>query len=273
MLLEIAIADAYGMPYEYTGEKISYISGFRKQHPKHPVAIGKYGDDAQMSIAIAELMFEKNWSVDNIKEKFYNNYHRDPRTGYAHRFYDFLNTSTLEEFKKDLYPFSEKSGGAMRAVPVGYFHNEDLVISKTAQQASATHYYDGVTAAIITSLAAHYFIYNKGPKKSLIKYLKKYVDLDFYPWKKKVGSAGMDSVRAAISAVYENDNLNDILLQSINYTGDVDTVAAIAVGIGSCSSDIENNLPYYLIDGLENGLYGKDFLIELDDKLKKQFLK
>jgi len=51
------------------------------------------------------------------------------------------------------------------------------------------------------------------------------------------------------------------------FTGDVDTVAAIALAAASNSPEITHDLPQTLIDTLENQTYGKDYLIELDQKL------
>jgi ADP-ribosylglycohydrolase len=51
MLVELAVGDAFGMPFEYTGKKINYIVGYGT-HPRHPVKNGHYGDDSQMSIAV-----------------------------------------------------------------------------------------------------------------------------------------------------------------------------------------------------------------------------
>ena len=41
----------------------------------------------------------------------------------------------------------------------------------------------------------------------------------------------------------------------------------IALGAASCSPDVAHDLPQYLIDGLENVNYGRDYLVELDGRL------
>jgi len=75
------------------------------------------------------------------------------------------------------------------------------------------------------------------------------------------------SVRAAITAVQEGGSLSDILKRSIAFTGDVDTVATIALGAASLSDEIENDLPPALFDGLEDGEFGRTYILELDGKL------
>jgi hypothetical protein len=47
----------------------------------------------------------------------------------------------------------------------------------------------------------------------------------------------------------------------------VDTVGAIALAAASCSPEIDQDIPEHLIITLENGTYGKDYLMALDKKL------
>src|SRR5205085_8147585 len=109
MLLELAIGDAYGAGFEYAGRpnlgdprQARYV-----QHPRHRgTRPGMYTDDTQMSLAIAELLVEgARWSPENIAAKFVEAFHRDPRTGYAGGFYDFLRrTRSGEEFLANIRP-------------------------------------------------------------------------------------------------------------------------------------------------------------------------
>jgi ADP-ribosylglycohydrolase len=78
---------------------------------------------------------------------------------------------------------------------------------------------------------------------------------------------GWMSVRAAITAVMRNDSMSELLQDCIAFTGDVDTVAAIALAAGSCSEEITQDIPNHLVTGLENGTYGRDYLIDLDKQL------
>lgn len=61
--------------------------------------------------------------------------------------------------------------------------------------------------------------------------------------------------------------LADILRACVAYGGDVDTVAAIALAAASCSRDVSQNLPAHLADTLENGAFGRDYLVALDARL------
>ena len=75
------------------------------------------------------------------------------------------------------------------------------------------------------------------------------------------------SVSAAITAVSRNTSLVELLMDCINFGGDVDTVATIALAAASCSSDYEHDIPDVLVSGLENRSYGRKYIEKLDIKL------
>jgi ADP-ribosyl-[dinitrogen reductase] hydrolase len=75
------------------------------------------------------------------------------------------------------------------------------------------------------------------------------------------------SVRAAITAIRQSDSLSGLLRRCVDFTGDVDTVAAIALAAGSCSDELSHDLPDHLVTGLGAGPYGRDYLISLDQRL------
>jgi hypothetical protein len=114
----------------------------------------------------------------------------------------------------------------------------------------------------------HYFLYNLGPKKKLATFLEEQVSGQWAtPWVGKVKAPGWMSVRAAITALMRSDAMTDLLKACIQFSGDVDTVAAIALAAGSCSTEIVQDLPAHLFDTLENGLYGRDYIQRLDTQL------
>ncbi len=116
---------------------------------------------------------------------------------------------------------------------------------------------------------SHYCIYNLGEKSQLGKFIETHVPGKLWSkaWNQKVGSKGWMSVRAAITAVQRNDKMSSLLMDCINFTGDVDTLAAKAIVAGSCSQEIVQDLPENLKLLLENCNYGRDYLIVLDRKL------
>ena len=278
MLLELAIGDAYGAGFEYVDTEMirrqNDLSGYVK-HPRHNIRPGSYTDDTQMSLAIAEAIVSgKPWHPTLLAHKFVEVFQRDPREGYANGFYHFLlNVRDGEQFLKDIKPDSDKSGAAMRAAPIGIYPTLPLVIERCRVQAAVTHNTpNGIHAAVAAALMTHYFLYNLGPKKELGTFLEEQVSGHWAtPWTGTVKSQGWMSVQAAVTALIKNDTMRDILKTCIQFSGDVDTVAAIALAAGSCSSEIAQDIPSHLVDTLENGQYGRDYIRRLDTQLMDLF--
>lgn len=276
MLMELAIGDAYGAGFEYSPDefvaKYNDLSAYRK-HPRHGIRPGCYTDDTQMSLAIAELMVSGDgWSERGLAERFVQVFKRDKREGYAGGFYDFLcSVKNGQEFLSRIQPDSDKSGAAMRAPVIGIYPTVREVVDKTIMQACLTHNTrDGAHAAVAAALMVHYFVYDLGPRVKLGEYLDQNVKSRTWsePWEGKVGSKGWMSVRAAITVVVKNDSLSGMLREAISFTGDVDTVAAIALAAGSCSREVKQDLPEKLFETLERGAYGYEHIKGLDEKLK-----
>ncbi len=157
----------------------------------------------------------------------------------------------------EIRPESDKSGAAMRAAPLGVFPTIGEVVARATAQAKLTHDTpDGINSALAAALMTHYFLYRLGPKAELGAFVARHVPGDWaQPWHGKVKSKGPMSVRAAITAIVENASMSDVLRACVAFTGDVDTVAAIALAAGSCAAEIAHDMPQHLIYGLEDGPY------------------
>lgn len=274
MLLELAIGDAYGAGFEYVNAGIvakhndltCYI-----QHPRNNIRPGCYTDDTQMTLAIAEFIVGgAGWTPLNLAQKFVDVFKRDEREGYAGRFHQFLcDVKDGEQFLAEIQPNSDKSGAAMRAAPIGIFAKTATVIERSTIQAAVTHNTpDGINAAVATALMTHYFLHRHGTKRELDTYINDHTPGDWRgDWQGKVGAKGWMSVRAAITAVMRNDRLSTLLHDCVAFTGDVDTVATIALAAASCSTEYKQDLPDILKSTLERGRYGHNYLLELDAKL------
>lgn len=280
MLLELAIGDAYGSAFEYSSkdfiEEKNHLRFYQK-HPRHDIPPGYYTDDTQMSLAIAELVLSGSaWTPLTIANKFVEVFKRDPRKGYASGFYNFLQgvkdgTDFLQRIKAD----SDKSGAAMRTTPIGLYSDLREVRSKSRLQASVTHNtIDGMVAAEAAALLVYFCKNSIGPVSDSGIWIQEILDgtsaNDWsVPWFGKVKTKGWMSVRAAITAVSQNNSLSELLKACIAFSGDVDTVAAIALAAASTSEQYTQDLPDVLIWGLENNLFGRDYLIGLDKQLKE----
>lgn len=165
MLVELAIGDAYGAGFEYAPARMvreqNDLPGY-VQHPCHGIRPGCYTDDTQMSIAIAEAIISgAPWTPLMLAQHFVEALKRDPREGYAGRFYGFLQeVNDGEEFLARMKPYSDKSGAAMRAGPIGIYPDLKEVIERCQIQAAITHDTPaGINAAVAASLMTHYGLY------------------------------------------------------------------------------------------------------------------
>ena len=275
MLVELAIGDAYGAGFEYAPQEFvvryntleSYV-----QRPTHlGIAPGAYTDDTQMTLAIAELMVDGTpWTPLALADKFVEVYHRDRRDGYAGGFQRFLESvSSGAEFLRRIRPDSDKSGAAMRAGPIGLLPAVAEVRRHAALQARVTHDTPaGVAAAEAAALAVHYCHFELGPLADIGRWVDDELGGGWSrPWRGKVGSKGEMSVRAALTALADATSLSGLLRRCVAFTGDVDTVATVALAAASRSPQIEHDLAGPLYDQLENGEYGHVYLRQLDSSL------
>lgn len=274
MLVELAIGDAYGAGFEFADADVvrtrNDLSAY-VQHPHHAIRSGCYTDDTQMSIAIAEVIVaDSPWTPVSLAEQFVTAFKRDPRLGYARRFRELLcEVSNGHELLARIHPESDRSGAAMRACPIGVFHSVEEVIRRCRVQAVLTHDAAvGSNAAVAAALMTHFLLYQLGPKSELPIFLSQHVPYSWAtPWQGEVGASGMMCVHAAVTMVMKNNSLRDLLHECVALTGDVDTVAAIALGAASCSKEITQNLPDHLARDLENGPFGRDYFSQLDQQL------
>jgi ADP-ribosylglycohydrolase len=274
MLLELAIGDAYAAGFENTDATIvlnyndlsHYIN-----HPHHPIRPGCYTNATQMAIAVAEAVISgEPWTPQMLAGKFVKVVKREPRQSNSWGFYDLLKRAKDgKQFLAEVSDKSDKNGAALRAGPIGVYPDLQKVLKRAAAQAALTHNtLDGINAACAAALMTHYFIYRLGPKERLGEFIEEHVPGNWSePWYEKVELKAWMSVRAAITALVENDRMSNLLKNCIDFSGDVTAVAMLALAAGSCSAEIFQDLPSNLLWNLEDTGYGRSYLMELDRKL------
>lgn len=284
MLVELAIGDAYGAGFEYCSPEFVARHHTVTSYVRHPTHLdlrpGDYTDDTQMSIAISEqLLSDADWTAENLADRFVQVFHRDERVGYSRTFRELLVASaTGAEFRAAIRPVGDTSGAAMRAGPIGMLADVDEVVRHAGIQARVTHESPGgVESARAAALAVHHCYHRLGPTADAARWVEQQLRArggteDWSrPWRGPVGAKGVMSVRAALTALSTARSTTGLLSACVDYTGDVDTVAAVALAAGSCAADLVQDLPAALYAGLENGRYGRDHLVELDDHLRARF--
>lgn len=278
MIVEGGIGDAYGAGFEFVKRSVieknnNLLKYF--PHPTHPEMVGKYTDDTQMSLAIAELIISGDkFSKINLANRFVDVFKRDVRGGYAGGFYQFLlDIKDGEDFLEKIRPTSSKNGAAMRAYPIGVFSNVHDVIDKASIQASLTHNtIDGIASSEAIALMAHYTLYGLGKLEHLSEFLSDSQGINWDPnWMGEVECDAYQSVDSVLTLlVHGPEKMTDILLDSVNFGGDVDTVASLALAIAANTDEVENDLPKWMYQKIESGKYGLKYLKKIDKLLLKE---
>ncbi len=271
MLKEIALADAYGSGFEFCSRaKIAEHNSLKYyvEHELHGFK-AKYTDDTQMTLAVVEFLLSgDSWVNENIAEAFLRVYARDKRKGYSKGFQVILSSAKSgKELVQMLKTDSTRNGAAMRSVPIGYIAGVKKLIEFAKVQASVTHNTpDAIRSSCAVALAAHFGIYKQGKVKDIPKFLEfhGYGGWD-YKWNNSVSVDSYETVSAALTILLANENLASLLANAVELGGDVDTVAAISIGLGSCFEELRNNIPSELYDQLDEHTYGIRYL----DKLEK----
>jgi ADP-ribosylglycohydrolase len=291
MMLELAVADAYGACFETLSAKDIGDTNDLSYHKRLQPSIikrGKYTDDAQMSIGVAEAILERDeWTKPYLAQKFVDVFRRDPRRGYTGPFFNILTEcQTGGDLLSKVDGKSRKGGGCMRAGPCGLYPTLEEVQERAVEQAKITHNsVVGVMSAAAAAFMVHYFAYDLGEKADLREWLHNNnfpskvtgaiddPEGEFRVWEpgQKVGNFGWSVVLAALAAIERTDSLAECLKQCVAWGGDTDTVATVALAAASWSKEMKKDMPQGLVDMLENGRYGRDYLIELDNKLKAKF--
>jgi ADP-ribosylglycohydrolase len=90
-------------------------------------------------------------------------------------------------------------------------------------------------------------------------------------WAAEVECDALQTLHAVHTALLRSTSMSSLLLDCVSFGGDVDSVAAIAMGVAALSPDYIDDVPGPLRQGLEAGPYGRDFLSRLDESLALQY--
>lgn len=269
ILISMGVGDSYGAGFEFSPQNLQYNT-LRKyvKHPKYEIGNGRYTDDTQMAAALAEHLIEKRPinSID-FAQSFLDAHNRDPRDGYSKRVKQALVTAKDgEDLIKILSPNKSNGNGAcMRSAVISFVKDEQTVLHIAAEQALATHdSVEGVQSAQAIALAGWALRNNKCDRFGLIDYLHEH-------WIRveRTGNPGEGAHTVWVSLLAlctpkKGSTLSEIMRTAVSFGGDTDTVAAIAVGLGTQAKDIVQTVPKILFEGFEKGEYGFNYLAKLD---------
>jgi poly(ADP-ribose) glycohydrolase ARH3 len=300
-LLGTFVGDALGLPVE--GDSAEMI--FRRYGVLNEMVFGRYTDDTQMMIGVAEsLVYCKEFSGKDMARRFVSNF--DLTRGYA------PGAISVIELLSAGYPWDKAgamifengsygNGSAMRIAPVGvFYHDNPEKLRKVAYLSSMiTHAHPlgkegGALQAYVIACA---FNSPKGQIDSnqFLSNLNAFLRMDIYcdkinhiknlletkPTPNEVvnalgnGVTCPDSIPTAIySFLSHHESFESAVVYAVNLGGDTDTIGAMTGAISGAYHGYEG-IPSRWIEKLENGAKGRDYVINLAKQLfeKKQLLK
>lgn len=290
MLLEMAIADAYGIAFEFcpnTPDRPNDLSRFY-QHPTYTaLKPGQYTDDTQRALANVYCMInDEQYDAAKYAGYYLGVLKNDPRDGYSRGYQTFLETTPdVEAFIRTIQRTKPSNGSLMGVAPLGYLKSSGEVRLAATIQAATTHIHETIPFAQAVALSAHFFINKIGPKTELANYLEDAVewgmaescgrymgrDSEHHNLVQETQVTAKSTFYGMMRGLKAFDNLADIMKWAVDCGGDTDSLAATTVAVASCSDEFENNIPQALIDGLEDGEYGRQHLKIMDAVLKTSF--
>jgi ADP-ribosyl-[dinitrogen reductase] hydrolase len=299
MLVELAIGDAYGLPFEFVND-VNFINTHNNlEYHEHPtrfhenIKAGHYTDDTQMTIAVINhLLLAKNLpgqcTQSSLMRKFIEAHRQDVRQGYGKRLTVALSHAIKENSDNEVDTFvkylgenvSSANGCVMRTLPYGLLPDADQVVRYAIMNASTTHMtFSATKATCVASLISHYLYHEMGPLTRL--HLQTFIAHHMHEIfmfrdaddTKRVECDALETVRAVLYLITSEKSQSAILRKAIALRGDTDSVAAVSMGLSSFSKEIEQDIPRNLYDNLENGLFGKDYLVALERLLFEAYPK
>lgn len=296
MLVEMAIADAYAIAWEFTDQQTAPndLSGFH-QHPTYAeLKPGQYTDDTQRAIANILAITSDSKRIHEIfnprtyADAYIMAYRQDPREGYSRGYQKFLAAQTNpDDFIMDISRTKASNGAVMGAAPLGFLPDISMIKLASTIQAISTHHMNAAIHAQIVALSTHFFLRAYGEKENLQGWIMNHADWEdntdeAYRWaylvdsfdKGKKTTIKASSISAyMVYAVTAFDTLSDIIKDAVNRGGDTDSAAAVSVAIASMSDEIENDLPEHLYQGLDaaNPGFGLKYLGGLEERIRNIF--
>lgn len=297
LLLGMAIGDAFGARFENLKRAEITLSHEEELYRER----NRYTDDTQMAIGIAELLIsDRPFTRINLAEAFLAAYRRDPRPGYSditrHMLEDSADgTSFLQSLPEEEIRMRKSDGAVMRALPLGVLADRREVIQNALISARITHGHpDSLAATVGIALIVHERYHQRKPFIEIIRdfpeiipeltsknreYLHRIIttgwnvqtilqEYESYgvPYTESIILLG--AVIAILISFGEDPGR--ALKEAVLLGGDTDTTACIVLG-AVCIHPGRENLAPFLIQNLEDGPYGRGFLIELGNVLNWKY--
>lgn len=301
-ILGHAVGDALAQPLEGCPAQVIYetFGPVRNIYDAPFVDVLTYTDDTQMTIGVAEALIADGRitpDLTTLAQRFVANF--DPARGYGGTAVRLLARMAAGEdwrtLARTMLPGgSFGNGAAMRAAPVGLAFHRDLgeVLEQAYLSALPTHTHPlGVEGAQMIALAVA-FVLREAPAEVPFDKAAFYDLLIQFSTSEEFGEAlrraarlgpddvvgvlgnGVEAHRSVPTALAcfaaHPDSYKDAVCRAIAQGGDCDTIGAMAGAISGARLGIEA-VSANLLERLENGAKGRDYLFELARKLHERF--
>lgn len=293
MLVEMAVADAYAIPWEFTDAQTAAndLSGFHPHPTYHELKAGQYTDDTQRSIANALVLTsgpEDKFNALRYAQAYIEQVRMDPREGYSRGYQAFLaSVDSPYDFLVKIERTKISNGSLMGVAPMGFLSDLREVKLAAATQALVTHHPDTIPHAQLVAMAAHYFLHIEDcPRDDLFDWLMLnspfhkvgqgdafYNEASSYVTNKKTGIRADSISSYMVYAVSTFDTLTEIMMDAVARGGDTDSAAAVSVAVASCCPEITNDIPDHLTQAMDaaNPNFGVQYMRTLENRLRLMY--
>ena len=249
LLMGLAVGDAVGTTLEFQARDSSHIYDMVGGGPFN-LKTGEWTDDTSMALCLAETYIEKNCcDMDFFREKLISWY----KTGHNSSngvCFDIGNTTryALEQVIKhgpdwlgNNSPETAGNAALIRHAPVAIFRRKSFIDGwrDASIQSMSTHCApESIDCCQYINVILHYLLNGFGKNEAFsphkIPFLVRVLIINAGEYKEKhrdqIRSSGyvIDTLEAALWAVWHTDNFKDAILLAANLADDADSVAATA---------------------------------------------
>jgi ADP-ribosylglycohydrolase len=156
------------------------------------------------------------------------------------------------------------------------------LLSYAAVNASVTHDTpEGYVSSAAVALLSHHLFYRSASVEEAVAFARPYLEwidllnadhiskyalVDDPANERGVPCHGIYTVTGVLAALRDSTNASDVLRRSVLMGGDTDSTASIALGLYAINHPLDD-LPPAIWDGLANGPYGREYVMEAGRKL------
>ena len=248
-LVGLAVGDAVGTTLEFKSRDSEHVSDMQGGGP-FILNAGEWTDDTSMALCVAETYLAENRMNTDTLRKFLLRWYQTGENSSHGRCFDIGNTTrfALEQYLHvgpSWYGNTEKhtagNAGLVRQAPVSIFRRKSLraIYFESQAQSRATHgAVESIDACQFLGLILHHLINGHQKEEAFSPHVfplcARVMIINAGEYKHKarhqIRSSGyvIDTLEAAMWAVWNTDNFRDAILLATNLADDADSVAATA---------------------------------------------